>query len=82
MILREERTAYLPVVLNPNEGDGSVGKLLDSLKQEHDVIVVSTVSSARLMGMLVRRDFHPERHFAQEMDEFVDTMVWRRGDAL
>ena len=78
VIHKTERVAYLPVVANPNEGNGAVGRLLDSLKADHDVVVVSTVTSERLQGMLERRGFCPEVHCSAYMDEPVECMVWRQ----
>lgn len=76
-ISKTERVVYLPAVMSEDEGKGNVGLLLLSLQETHDVVIVPGVVSERLLGMLQRRGYHAEMHYAKEMDESVECWVWR-----
>lgn len=79
VIERTDRVAYLPAIISAEPGAGHVRDLLATLVATHDVVVVPCVVSERLRGMLERRDFHPETHYAQEIGEHVDCWVWRKA---
>jgi hypothetical protein len=81
-ISKTERVCYLPVIESLEEGQGHVGRLLERLQAEHDVVVISTVMSDRLRGMLERRDYRRETHFAAGFDDYVHCYVWRRPEEL
>lgn len=74
-----ERVAYLPAILSDEEGQGHAGRLLLELQDSHDVVVVPSVVSERLAGMLGRRGYHVELHYAVSMCEHVECWVWRRS---
>lgn len=79
LIERTERVAYLCDIVSGDEGKGHVGRLIDRLKTEYDVLVAPNVISARLEGILERRGFEMEIHFAREpFDSHVHCVVWRR----
>lgn len=63
----ERWTIYIPLIYAEKEGSGDVGRFLDSLGSR---CVVPNVTSARLRGMLERRNFAPE--YRGEVD------IWRR----
>lgn len=48
---------YIPAIIAEKEGSGDVGRFLDSLSPR---CVIPTVTSRRLMGMLIRRGFSPK----------------------
>jgi hypothetical protein len=67
---------YIPVITADNPGSGEVGKYLDSLPCNRD-IKFSTVLSAKLRGMLLRRGFVDATEFSEEWAEKVEIMVRR-----
>lgn len=71
-----ERGLYIPVVTAEKEGNGDVGRFLDSLPTDRRV-VFPTVISSRLAGMLERRGFVSNTERAgPPYDEDVD--IWER----
>lgn len=82
-ISRAERVAYLPVVMSRAPGQGHVGRLIDRLVADHDVVVVPCVLDLRLVGMLQQRGLHRETHFVAYLDSpDPDTWVWRRQERM
>ena len=68
-----EKGLYVPWIAAENEGDGRVGKYLDSLPRDRR-IVFPTILSQRLAGMLLRRGFTPSKEWAEEWAEWVEIM--------
>ncbi len=82
-ISRTERVAYLPVVISTEPGNGHVGRFVDQLKADHDVVVVPCVMNGRLAEMLERRGFHRETHYVAYLNEHdPDVWVWRRPEEI
>ena len=71
--IETERGLYIPWVQAEVEGDGRVGRYLDSLPRDRRV-VFPTIISGRLAGMLARRGFTPGYEWAEEVGETVDFM--------
>ena len=59
--IEEGGIVYIPLVQASVEGDGRVGRWLDSLSKEHH-IRFPTVMSKRIAGMLERRGFSLTQH--------------------
>lgn len=62
---------YIPVIQAVSEGNGDVGRFLDSLI---GTVRIPDVLSTRLLGMLERRGYLPTRERAEEFGEYVDVM--------
>jgi len=75
-----QRVVFMPVISSLDPGKGLVGAQIDKFKEDYDVVVVPTVMSEKLEGMLLRRDFHPETQWSRAMQEHVHCFVWRRMD--
>ena len=54
--IEKEGLIYIPLIIADREGSGQVGKFLDSLSPRCRVV---SLTSPRLMGMLVRRGWIP-----------------------
>ncbi len=72
-VIEDEGIVYIPMVTAAREGDGSVGRFLDSLPRDR-TIRFPTVLSQRLAGMLERRGFAPGRLFDPQLGEWIDYM--------
>jgi hypothetical protein len=73
------REIYVPVISSfGHEGEGHVGRFFDDLKKKFDRIIVPTVMSLRLEGILKRRDFHYEWHREPTFGTPIECMVWRK----
>ncbi len=64
----DEKEIWIGFILAEREGNGDVGRYLDSLPRSKH-IAVPNVISARLAGMLLRRGFRPERREVPVGDE-------------
>lgn len=73
-----ENGLYIPVVQAQHEGNGDVGRWLDSLPTDRRIVFAS-VFSPRLAGMLERRGWT----FIEELNPRAGEMVpcWQRGPA-
>lgn len=69
---------YLPAIFSLEPGRGHVGRYLKVLQETFDEVVVPGVVSPKLAGMLERRGYMVERHWAPELSEHVDCFVWRK----
>jgi hypothetical protein len=68
----EERgTIFIPLIIAEDQGNGDVGRFLDRLSGRCAVLCVT---SGRLQGMLLRRDFRPGIELVA--GEYTD--AWRR----
>lgn len=56
-----DRYTFVNIVVAEREGNGDVGRWLDSLPRDH-VVIVTSVISERLKGMLERRGFTFNRY--------------------
>ena len=78
LIERTERVAYICDIISGDPGKGHVGAYIDSLKGEFDVVVCANIISEVMYGILARRGFQPEVHYAGEpFNEHVQALVWR-----
>lgn len=72
--VEEEGVLFVPVIMAVQEGDGSVGRFLDSLPRDRTVKVPEVMSS-RLQGMLERRGFLHSFEWQDGVDEEIAVMV-------
>ncbi len=78
MVAETIHRAYLPAILNREQGNGAVGRLLADLQERYDEVIVPEVLSERLAGMLHRRGYQREIHWAPEHGDHVECYVFRR----
>ena len=67
---------YIPYIRADREGNGDVGRYLDSLPTDRRVVVPCVISK-RLEGMLKRRGFTPAWEWSEYMGEHVE--IWERS---
>lgn len=77
LIERTERVAYVCDIASRDPGKGHVGRYIDALKQEYDVVVCANVINDVMAGILARRGFQTEVHYAPPFGEHVPCWVWR-----
>ncbi len=70
--VEKEDGLYIPVIIAEKQGNGDVGRFLDSLPR-HKPIKIPSVVSSRLRGMLARRGFI--RGFEEDA-EFGTVEIW------
>lgn len=75
----EVSRVYLPAIYSMEPDKGNVGRYLTTLQETFDEVVVPAVISPKLAGMLERRGYKIEKHWASEISEHVDCYVWREG---
>lgn len=71
--IEEKGRIFIPLIIAEHEGDGAVGRFLDSLSSR---CVIPTVTSGRLAGMLKRRGWKRWVEFDEEIHE--DVEIWKR----
>ena len=64
---------YIPFIMAEVQGDGRVGKYLDSLPRDRRV-VFPTILSMRLAEMLIRRGFHSDIEWSEDAGEHIEIM--------
>lgn len=72
---------YLPAIASLEPGKGHVGRYLSVLQDTYDEVIVPGVVSPKLAGMLMRRGYKIESHWAREIEEHVDCFVWRKQNS-
>ena len=72
------RLVVLSFVVSLEEGKGHVSDLLAKWKREYDEIQVPTPSN-RMRGLCERRGFKSEMVWMEEVREYGECMVWRKG---
>ncbi len=67
-------TLNIPMIQAEREGNGDVGRYLESLPRDRR-ICFPCVISRRLQGMLERRGFVPSVEWADDFEEWVEVMA-------
>lgn len=74
------RTVFVPTLKSTAKENGHVGMMLDTLKEENDIVIVPTVLNGHLIGILKRRGFKREMHFDPASNAHFECYAWRRPE--
>ncbi len=75
VVIEEDSTLWIPVIWAQNEGNGDVGRFLDTLPRDKTVRFPNVIHG-KLAVMLARREFHKTEVWSPEFQENIE--VWER----
>ncbi|MFF2531263.1 hypothetical protein ACFVS2_20385 [Brevibacillus sp. NPDC058079] len=78
LIEDRQNGVVIPAFYSIKQGNGSVGRFIEYLKEKYNAIRFPLVTNPVFEGMLIRRGFKKKREYVSALKGHVDVYIWRK----